>query len=814
MQPLRPALLAAPLLVALGLPGPASAADEPHYASKALEEFADYNSAEDDDVLEGRLVRWAKAGDSVARLEARTMAEYGVPEALAHELVALVLRSDQIQYDDDSSSVAERRRIEERRIALAAQYPDAWIAFEEAMRDVAPFDDCDGARIDALLATRPDPDAARLRLAPAIDCLQILSPTTSAPGAGTKEVVAFARKVDGWTRGAIGLATLRVALARVDADPAWPAADAAELRSQRLRRELAEGQLSAAIAALPAPGPVFDALVANLTGSERLDVAGAALAIGDAARARQWRALAEAEAPLGLARVDGDRTDGGTDEQNAKRLADEVKNEQVQDHLRKQMLAWALGERQGDPFALLVDTGELRDSPFSPPIWSELASAVARREGYPMLASRTDVDRADYVKREHDEAIAQCYRCAPDLLAAIESTFAAWAVRDPALPTVAAAATVPDTRPAELLARMDRAIDATATNAWIEQPLPPALRTQRDPDGNCRRCDGGKPPAWSARLPRGELVRWGQVGQRIVAITASQSLDPVGELSSGGYWLSVSDDRGATFGPPLYTGLHVFGPYVVRPASKLPLLDGDDLQLEVAVRELDPESITFPPVGVRFKREADDLVLRLPLAELQRDRDDDGLSDTVETAMLLDPDVADTDGDSIADGADMLPNVPWRDGAGNERAAALAVALDGILGKEFGAIVTTSAHAPAFDSALAGAIGTGTEAHNTRGVTFLHGPADAFAPLALRQQVVVLGDAQVARLQQARGAFYAIEIGGFALDRAGVEGTLWWSASWTGGSFRLHKRDGKWVAESTGSWITGVPAAAPALAAR
>jgi hypothetical protein len=232
------------------------------------------------------------------------------------------------------------------------------------------------------------------------------------------------------------------------------------------------------------------------------------------------------------------------------------------------------------------------------------------------------------------------------------------------------------------------------------------------------------------------------------------------------------------------------------------------------VRELDPESITFPPVGVRFKREADDLVLRLPLAELQRDRDDDGLPDTVETAMLLDPDVADTDGDSIADGADMLPNVPWRDGAGNERAAALAAALDGILGKEFGAIVTTSAHAPAFDSALAGAIGTGTEAHNARGVTFLHGPADAFAPLALRQQVVVLGDAQVARLQQARGAFYAIEIGGFALDRAGVEGTLWWSASWTGGSFRLHKRDGKWVAETKGSWITVVPAAAPALAAR
>jgi len=808
MRPLRPALLAASLLAALLPVRAALAADEPRFASKALEEFADYNSDEDDDNLEGRLVRWATAGDSVAQLEARTVAEYGVPRPLAHELVAMVLRSSALEFEDDAKSVTERKRIEDRRIALAAQFPDAWLAFEEAMRDVASYDDCDGARIDALLATRPDPGAARLRLAPVIDCLQVLSPTTSTPGAGTKEILAFARKVDDWTGGAMGLAMLRVAAARVDADPSWPEDDAAVLRSRRLLSELAQGQLSAAIAALPAPGARFDSLVANLSGAERLEIAAAALAIGDADRARQWRALADAPSPLGLERIDEDgRGDVATEEQ-AKRRAEEIEGEREQDHLRRDLLAWALGERQGDPFELLLAEGKRSETVFSNPVWSEVAAAVARREGYPMLATESGDQRPEYVKREHDEAVAQCYRCAPELLAAIESTFAAWAVRDPALPKVAPATAMADPRPAQLLARMDRAIDAIATSGWIEQPLPPELRTKRTKDGTCRGCGSPKPPAWKARLPGGELVRWGQSDRRIVAITASQSLDPVGELSSGGYWVSLSDDGGATFAAPLYTGLRVFGPYAVRPTSKLPLLDGDTLQLEVQVRELDPASITFPPVGLRFKREAGDLFLRLPLAQLQRDRDDDGLPDTVETAMLLDPELADTDGDGISDGADMLPNVPWRDGAGNDRAAALASALDSILGKEFGAIVTTSAHAPAPDTALAGAIGTGTEASNERGVTYLHGPSDAIAPLALRLPVVVLSDAQVARLQKVRGAFYPIEIGGFAINRAGDEGTLWWSAGWTGGTFRLHKRDGRWTAETKGSWITRTPSTA------
>ena len=44
-------------------------------------------------------------------------------------------------------------------------------------------------------------------------------------------------------------------------------------------------------------------------------------------------------------------------------------------------------------------------------------------------------------------------------------------------------------------------------------------------------------------------------------------------------------------------------PYVIVPNAKLPLLDGDTLQLAVDVREIDDASITFPPIGMKAKRQ-------------------------------------------------------------------------------------------------------------------------------------------------------------------------------------------------------------------
>jgi hypothetical protein len=784
-------------------------------ATPAIAEFIKHSSADtfSHDTLERRLLAWATAGATIAELEANTVRDYGVPPALAHELVALSLRHAAIDFDP--AQARETRRIEQRRLALVDRYPGVWLAFEEAGRDAAAALDCDGARIDALMVKWPDPDAARRRLASVAWCPQLLSPLTGTAGANAEPFVTFARY--GQFDGPLGLAAWRVASAKVDADPSVPLALRGEVHALRLRSELDEGRLSAAIAALPAEGsPLFAAVLAHLSGGERLDLAAAAAAIGRTAVARRWRELAAVPAPEGTVRFDDSdfaigRAGDDSAATRASRAGELRRRGEEMAAQRLELLAWWLGERKGDPFALLIGPEQFGTSPFAGDAWRAIHAAVAVREAYPMLALPDRAPDVEYLARQRREAIAACHRCAAELLAAIEAAGKELETNDPALPVLADAAS-PDDRPADLLARIDRAIDGPPL-PWVEQGLPPALRTQRKvakDDEDCLRCLVGDvvdaaAPAWRTRVPRGELVRWGRDGDRIVAITASQTLDPVGELSSGGYWVSVSEDGGETFAPPLYTGLRVYSPYVVRPDSKIPLLDGDTLQLEVAVRELDAEKVMLPPVHLPLKRSADDLFLRIALADLRRDGDDDGLTDAIEGAMLLDPASADTDGDGIRDGADMLPNVPWRDGAGNERVAALAPVFEAI-GAEFGAVITTHAHAPGADPAQAGSIGAGSAARNEFGVVFLQAPTDVLAAMSSRSPVIVLGADQVARLRKARGAFYPIAIGGFAINRAGDEGAVWWSAGWTGGSFRLHKRDGRWQAETQGAWITGAPA--------
>ena len=75
-------------------------------------------------------------------------------------------------------------------------------------------------------------------------------------------------------------------------------------------------------------------------------------------------------------------------------------------------------------------------------------------------------------------------------------------------------------------------------------------------------------------------VRAERQGDEAVAIGVSQDYDSVGEISRGAYWVIRSHDGGKTWGRPLYTGLRIQAPYVVRPASNLPLLAGDRMRFE------------------------------------------------------------------------------------------------------------------------------------------------------------------------------------------------------------------------------------------
>jgi hypothetical protein len=153
-------------------------------------------------------------------------------------------------------------------------------------------------------------------------------------------------------------------------------------------------------------------------------------------------------------------------------------------------------------------------------------------------------------------------------------------------------------------------------------------------------------------LPHGTVIAR-RAGSTEIAVYLSYKLDPSSEVGDAGYRVAVRDANGSTKDGSI--GFAMFRPYVVIPNDALPILDGDVLQAAVDVRELDESSISFPPIAMRAKREAQNKMIRCPLAEIFRDADNDGLTDIEEAQLGTDPADADTDGDGLSDGADPAP---------------------------------------------------------------------------------------------------------------------------------------------------------------
>ncbi len=291
-------------------------------------------------------------------------------------------------------------------------------------------------------------------------------------------------------------------------------------------------------------------------------------------------------------------------------------------------------------------------------------------------------------------------------------------------------------------------------------------------------------------------IRLWRDGDLIAAIGASQDYDPVGEVSRGGYWLALSRERGRAWKKyPL--GFRFFEPYVIRAASNLPLVSGDRLQIEADVRELDEQSITFPPTDLRAKRVETGICIEAALADIEKDSDGDGLTDIAEERLITDPNDRDTDGDGIRDGRDALPQVPLGGNLTDEAEA--TVALLGFLVK---------GGSPAIIHGVLQRGETIFEHEDSATLTdertlFLIGRRASFGSITLRRRIVILSEEEMQAARKKLGIIMPYTIESFIMDRDRKQARAIWNSAWRGATLRLKKGgDGTWTVAVESSWVS------------
>lgn len=341
-----------------------------------------------------------------------------------------------------------------------------------------------------------------------------------------------------------------------------------------------------------------------------------------------------------------------------------------------------------------------------------------------------------------------------------------------------------DVRPAPAT-RVRTSIDP-APVPFAERPLPAHFAT---------RLQAQAWPKQFARLPDGHVpVRFEQKGNQVAAITLSQDLDPNGEVTPGGYWVVLSADGGRHWQPPLYTGLAANFPYVVVENSAMPMLAGDSLAIEVEVAEIDTASITYPPVGLRTRRRAKGLFLTLPLADLQRDSNDDGFTDIEARHLLLDAPATPTP-DVVRLGSDdpthRCAAQPSRD------TMARIVALDRIFHVRAVPLIEQPDRK---DTASFG--NWKTAASSERRPLFLSGDPADFACITADRPILVYTPAGIDKLRHFSPDFRTLEMPKIIFNRARDRGFVRWSLGWTGGTLRLRWVNGTWETDVISSWIT------------
>jgi hypothetical protein len=296
-------------------------------------------------------------------------------------------------------------------------------------------------------------------------------------------------------------------------------------------------------------------------------------------------------------------------------------------------------------------------------------------------------------------------------------------------------------------------------------------------------------------LAKFSIVRLSPAGQRMFAVSVSQDVDPRGEVSAGGFWLHLSDDHGQTWGGPYYLGFADQYPYVVMPVTRVPPFDGDRINVEVERREVDESTITFPPVGLRAKNVEKDLYLSIDVAAVQRDSDDDGLTDLLEEKLALDPSSRDTDGDGIWDSSDPLPLQVRSEAESSESGQLLEAVLPYLFGGP----------PPVQQTASEGKNGSGMYPQGRpfalARTLFISG-TDVLLPHSAGVRAVVLPPATLEKYIRKFGATYPMQLPDIAFDHDRQRALVRYNFGWRGGSLLAERKDGRWTITERGGWIT------------
>lgn len=506
--------------------------------------------------------------------------------------------------------------------------------------------------------------------------------------------------------------------------------------------------------------------------------------------------------------------------------------------LKRQLLRRWWESSADDPFGLFVQSltaenpgADGLDS-LDPGCWRLVVARLAEREGYPEIAAftLTMLTRRglDLVAANDEIAgtgrgvppavltgargvtaeIVRLYREAGEDAQAARTRMRAALGPDPAAPVV------------------DRLLRAAPRVAFAERPLPadrdPALASRAGvaaaagiaPAGTAAvgAAAAGTAPAGAGgsaggargrireaplRLPDGfTAVRSERQGKQVVVIAVSDLYDQRWGASAGGYWVLLSDEKGDRWRHPLYTGLRANLPYTVRERSALPLLAGDRLQVEVEVEELgsffasDGEPAELAPRQPRAG-----IYLEIPLAELERDSDGDGLSDLEEERLLTDPEDADTDRDGIGDGEDPMPTIAAVDTP--SPAAGAAAALLGYMLAHGRQPAEQRPRAP-----RGGCCDPAPSASLVGRPVFVTGERPWFAGLSPPHRLVVLTaeELETWRRKVTVPFFFTIEL--LVLDRSGRRACAVWSGDNLGGTVALELRGGEWQVEDLVSWMS------------